>query len=137
MASYIAVIHKEDGSEFGVSFPDFPGCVAAGPTLEEARRQAQEALELHMEGMLEDGEELPVPSDLDAVARHPSYADASAICVVDAKELARTERINCTFRSDVLRQIDAAVERLGTTRSAFLAAAALDRLRRGEGDSGE
>lgn len=49
MASYIAVIHKEERSAFGVSFPDFAGCVAAGVTLEEARQQAQEALELHID----------------------------------------------------------------------------------------
>ena len=53
---YIGLIHKDPGSEYGVSFPDFPGCVTAGVSLEEARIMAQEALTLHVEGMLEDGE---------------------------------------------------------------------------------
>ena len=53
---YIGLIHKDTGSEYGVSFPDFPGCVTAGVSLEEARVMAQEALTLHVEGMLEDGE---------------------------------------------------------------------------------
>jgi len=48
-----------------VSFPDFPGCVTAGKTLEEARRLAVEALEMHIAGMIEDGEELPEPAALD------------------------------------------------------------------------
>ena len=130
MATYIGVIHKDERSEFGVSFPDFPGCVAAGRTLEEARQQAQEALELHIEGMVEDGDELPVPSDLDAVSQHELYVDSAAVFLVDVKDLIRSERINCTFRADVLRQIDEAVARLGTTRSAFLATAALEQLRR-------
>ena len=34
---YIALIHKEDASDYGVSFPDLPGCVTAGATLDEAR----------------------------------------------------------------------------------------------------
>jgi len=44
MRPYIALIHKEPKSDFGVSFPDFPGCVSAGSTLEEAASLAAEAL---------------------------------------------------------------------------------------------
>ena len=50
MTSYIALIHKEPRSDFGVSFPDFPGCVTAGRTLDEARKMAEEALALHVDG---------------------------------------------------------------------------------------
>jgi predicted RNase H-like HicB family nuclease len=46
MAEYIALIHKDPDSDFGVSFPDFPGCVTADATLEEARALAAEALAL-------------------------------------------------------------------------------------------
>ncbi|MBM3536374.1 MAG: hypothetical protein FJX55_00890 [Alphaproteobacteria bacterium] len=49
--AYIALIHKERKNDFGVSFPDFPGCVTAGSTLQEAADMAAEALELHIEGM--------------------------------------------------------------------------------------
>ena len=52
---YIAYLHKEKDSDYGVSFPDFPGCITAGRTLEEARRTAVEALALHIRGMVEDG----------------------------------------------------------------------------------
>ena len=55
MTVYIALLRKEPKSDFGVDFPDFPGCVSAGSTTEEAARMAREALELHIEGMLEDG----------------------------------------------------------------------------------
>jgi len=44
---YIAHLHKDSKSDFGVSFPDFPGCVTAGKSLEEARRKAPEALAFH------------------------------------------------------------------------------------------
>ena len=67
MRQFIALIHKDAGSDFGVSFPDLPGCVTAGATLDEARDMAAEALALHLEGMVEDGEAIPEPSSLEAV----------------------------------------------------------------------
>jgi predicted RNase H-like HicB family nuclease len=67
---YLALIIQDEGDEpqdgYGIVFPDLPGCTSAGDTVEEARRRAAEALALHLEGMLEDGIELPVPSALDA-----------------------------------------------------------------------
>ena len=56
MRHYIALLHKEADSDYGVSFPDLPGCVTAGKTLDEARANAEEALALHLAGMAEDGE---------------------------------------------------------------------------------
>ena len=60
---YAAVIHKEDTSDYGVSFPDFPGCVTAGSTLDEAYAMAKEALQFHIDGLVEDGEKFPSPFD--------------------------------------------------------------------------
>jgi len=65
---YIAIVHKDENSDFGVSFPDFPGCITAGRTVEEAQTLAVEALALHIAGMAEDGEALPEPSTLDQIA---------------------------------------------------------------------
>ncbi len=48
MTGYIALLRKEPGSDFGVDFPDFPGCVTAASTLEEAHRAAAEALSFHV-----------------------------------------------------------------------------------------
>ena len=50
---YVALIHKDVESDFGVSFPDFPGYVAAGVTIDEAQALALEALGLHLEGLVE------------------------------------------------------------------------------------
>ena len=60
--SYVAVVQKNEESDFSVDFPDFPGCVTADSTLDTAREMAQEALELHASGIFEDGDELPFPS---------------------------------------------------------------------------
>jgi predicted RNase H-like HicB family nuclease len=65
MRSYIGLVHKDADSHFGVSFPDFPGVVTAGTTLNDARAMAKEALALHIEGMVEDGEAIPEPSGLE------------------------------------------------------------------------
>lgn len=62
---YIAYMFKDPGSDFSVCFPDFPGCVTAGKTLEEARRFAAEALALQIQGMEADGDKIPEPSTLD------------------------------------------------------------------------
>lgn len=77
---YIAYLHKDRKSDFGVSFPDFPGCVTAGKTLEEARRLAPEALlTLHIQGMIADGEPIPEPSTLDDLAGDPAIRNAVAV----------------------------------------------------------
>ncbi len=82
MTSYIAIIHKEAGSDFGISFSDFPGCVTAGSTLAKARIMAAEALALHLEGMIEEGKAISPPSPLDSIMADPDYQDRVALLVV-------------------------------------------------------
>ena len=82
MYRYIAVIHKEPGSDYGVSFPDFPGCITAGHTIEEAAKMAYDALPFHVRGMREDGEEIPSPSTFENIAGDPEYADAVAFLAI-------------------------------------------------------
>lgn len=64
MRNYVGLIHKEDASDYGVSFPDFPGVVTAGASLEEARELAEQALAFHVEGLIEDGKAVPDPTSL-------------------------------------------------------------------------
>jgi predicted RNase H-like HicB family nuclease len=123
MANYIALIHKQDDSDYGVSFPDFPGCVSAGASLDDARGMAEEALAFHIEGLVEDGDAVPEPSDLDTVMRDPINRDGVAILVpVELKS--RSVRVNVTLPEDALRAIDSYAERHGYTRSGFLVSAA-------------
>jgi predicted RNase H-like HicB family nuclease len=61
MIAYIALLRKESGTDFGVDFPDFPGCVTAGKTLEEARKMAVEALELTLRECWRIGNRSPNP----------------------------------------------------------------------------
>ena len=125
MSNYIAIVHKEEESDFGVSFPDFPGCISAGKNIDEAKDMAQEALTLHIKGMIEDGEQLPEPSKLEEIMNEPDYADAVAFLVVsipDSKP--RKVRVNITVPEMTLKQIDAAAKKRGMSRSSFLVHAA-------------
>ncbi len=75
LGPYYAVVEKEPTSSYGVFFPDLPGCVSAGKTLDEARNRASEVLSLHLEGMVRDGDPIPAPRDLAAVEANPVFLD--------------------------------------------------------------
>lgn len=122
---YIAYLHKDRNSDFGVSFPDFPGCITAGKTLEEARRMAAEALALHIEGMVADGEEIPTPSTLDALADDPAMTGAVAFLVAVQPPEDKTVRVNIAARQSQVEKIDARAKRFGLSRSAYLIQAGL------------
>ena len=89
MASYIAFLRKDTDSDYGVDFPDFPGCVTAGATLEEARIMAAEALAGHIACLIEADEDVPEPSTLDAVVVDPANRDALPFLVTVAEPRAR------------------------------------------------
>src|SRR5271157_5214886 len=126
---YIAYLHKDRDSDYGVSFPDFPGCITAGKTLDEASRMAAEALALHIQGMIEDGDAVPEPSKLDDIAKDAAKHGAIAFMVsVDAPDA--TVRVNITARESQIEKIDALAEAAGMTRSGYMVRAALGR---GEG----
>jgi predicted RNase H-like HicB family nuclease len=124
MRNYIGLIHKEADSEFGVSFPDFPGVVTAGKSLDDVRAMAEEALAFHVEGMVADGEAVPESSSLEVVMADPDNRDGVVILVGVKTDVRKAVRVNVTFPEDVLEQIDRFAEAHGYTRSGFLALAA-------------
>ena len=75
---FLVAIHKDPNSSFGVSVPDLPGCISAGDTIPETLIMAKEAIELHLEGMLDDGLELPDPSE--DIAAFRDDLDYAGIC---------------------------------------------------------
>lgn len=121
---YIAYLHKDAKSDYGVSFPDFPGCITAGSTLEEARRNAVEALSFHIAGMREDGARIPEPSTLDDLRNDPAMKGAVAF-LVEAAEPERTVRINITARESQIAEIDSRARAARLTRSAYIVRSAL------------
>jgi predicted RNase H-like HicB family nuclease len=58
---YVVILEQGENG-IGAYVPDLPGCVAVGETREEALGLIREAVELHLEGMREDGLPIPEPS---------------------------------------------------------------------------
>ena len=132
LASYIALIHKDAGSDYGVSFPDLPGCVSAGSTLDEARVMAAEALALHIEGLQEFGDAVPEPSTLQDIMADQENHDGVAILVDPPADSSRAVRVTITLPEDILAEIDRFAQGSGLSRSAFLARTAQEEMRRRE-----
>ena len=130
MRNYIGLIHKQVDSDYGVSFPDFPGVITAGSTLDDARRMAEDALSFHAEGLLEDGEALPDPLSLEAVMADPENRDGVAILVPLRTPAGKAVRINVTLPEEVLERVDAFAAAQGLSRSGFLARAAMHEIER-------
>lgn len=120
------VLHTDDGVRFGVTVPDLPGCFSAGDTVDDALASAIEAIDLHLEGLTEDGGEIPVPRPIAAHRANPDFADGVwAVMDVDVSRFdGRAEKINITLPRRLLARIDRYAKARGETRSGFLAAAA-------------
>ncbi len=82
---YAGLVRQEPDGDFSVSFPDLPGCVAGGATLEQACETARGTLAAHLETMAANGEGIPNPSSANSALAHPAAADAVALTVVDAR----------------------------------------------------
>jgi predicted RNase H-like HicB family nuclease len=130
MSSYIALLRKDPDSDYGVEFPDFPGCISAGKDLDEARTMAAEALELHIEGMLADGESLPRPSGLEEIMADPANRETVALLVTVHDQVTETVHVDLDLPETTLREVDARASSRGLTRSEFLARVTLDALRK-------
>lgn len=130
MAAYIGVIHKDEYSDFGVSFPDFPGCVTAGKSLDEAASMAKEALAGHIEVMRDEGEAPPIPSGLESAQAHEFAQAAVAFIVVDVPvPQSRSVKVSITVPEDDLANIDRFAKNHGMARSTFLVQAARKAMR--------
>lgn len=123
---FTVVLHTDNGQRYGVTVPDLPGCFSCGDTFDEALDSVLEAIDLHVETLLEDGCELPVRQP---IALHQACADyaGGVWAVVDApieKYFGPAQKINITLPRLLLSRIDDYARAHGATRSGFLAQAA-------------
>jgi predicted RNase H-like HicB family nuclease len=125
---FIALVHKDPESCYGVSFPDVPGCTSAGDTLDEALTNAVDALSGHIRLMESDGEATPQPRTLEALNVDPEFREDMKGAIISAVPLVRdrssTTRINVSLDLGLLEAIDGLAKQRSQTRSAFLASAA-------------
>ncbi|MGK7954262.1 MAG: type II toxin-antitoxin system HicB family antitoxin [Crocosphaera sp.] len=92
MITYIATIHKNNNSDYGVQFYDFPGCISAVESIEEAKQMATEALTGHLNLMVADGDVIPTPSTLENILKDNDHKDAVAFTTVEISEAILTNQ---------------------------------------------
>jgi predicted RNase H-like HicB family nuclease len=81
-AGYIALVHKDKDTSYGVSFPDVPGCISAGDTFEEAIDNASQALACHLAIMQAGGDPIPNARSLEELKQAAEFVEDSADAVV-------------------------------------------------------
>lgn len=130
MRYYVALVHKDPESAFGISFPDLPSVFSAADEEEDIVPNAVEALRLWA-----DDEELPSPSPhalilARADVRQELKEGGFLIRVPLIQDDTRTVRANITMEAGTLAAIDIAAKERGLTRSAFLASCARKEIER-------
>ncbi|WP_288350612.1 type II toxin-antitoxin system HicB family antitoxin [uncultured Thalassospira sp.] len=100
--TYWGLVHTDNDGSFGISFPDFPGCVSAADTMTELVEMGTEALNFHIEGMHEDGQAIPVPSPSVELAD-----GAIGIVAITATIPGKKRRINLTIDANLIDLIEA------------------------------
>ncbi len=120
---YRALLEEAEDGSWGVVFPELPGCVSHGHDADHATRMAAEALALHLEGMVEDGDAVPEPLSL--LAPLPDWLEGEDVrpfrVLVPVELPGKAVRLNVSFEEGLAQRIDRAADRRGMTRSAFLA----------------
>lgn len=125
MTRYIAYIRKDRDSDYGVEFPDLPGCISAGNTIEEAHAMGAEALAAYVESLMEEGKPVPRASSLDDLKNDRHRRDAVVSFIELDETLFKPERVNVMIPKGLLARIDAVSD---GNRSRFLVEAAEERL---------
>ena len=133
MARYIALI-DEKARKYRLTFPDAPGCVAVGKSPDEVVSNGIDVLADWMGKLSADGKGLPRPRTFEQLRKHREVAEALAsglilVLIPLVMETGRPARANISLDAGLLVAIDEAAQRNGVTRSAFLAAAARDKIK--------
>lgn len=98
---FTVVLHTDDGTRYGVCAPDLPGCFSGGNDIDDALTSVQEAIDLHVETLLEDGHDIPVRKPISTHQANPDYA-GGVWAVVDVrveKYFGPAQKINITVPS--------------------------------------
>jgi len=136
MLIYPVVVHRDEGSDFGVMVPDLPGCVSAGETADEAIVEIHEAIYTHLEGMVMDGEDIPQPT-VTAMSAYPeeylqgNWGEGGVVCLgmafIDPNKISpETERFNVVLPKWLAEKMSQFPE----NRSEFLTKAATEEVQK-------
>lgn len=133
MASYFAQVFVEPEGGYFAEFPDLPGAITQGDTMEELDVMLKDALLVYLETCKELGDDIPAPSSFEDVLAAPNESGpVHAVVLVTIPSQVKRERVNVSLLPSELAVIDAAAEKRRMNRSQFLAAAAMEQARKGE-----
>ena len=115
MATFIAIVKRDGDVGYTASFPDFPSCAVAAPTIEHVIARAKEALSLHIERLLEANHRIYDPTPAEVIER----GDALLLAAVEVPDDLRIAQVNLPIPALSLARIDAFARRHGLTRAAL------------------
>ncbi|WOH82267.1 type II toxin-antitoxin system HicB family antitoxin [Bradyrhizobium sp. BEA-2-5] len=115
---YPAVLERGPRGAFGAWFPDFPGCVAAGRSQEDAIERAEQTLAQTVDGWVEHGKPLPEPTPIERIVV-PKGSDVAAFFIVGVDPPDPSERVNVYLPKSLIARIDKRAAELGMSRSSF------------------
>ena len=115
---YPAVLERGPKATFAVWFPDFPGCVAAARSQEDAMAKAQEALARSVVGLAEQDGRLPTPTPFEKIAV-PRDCDLITFFAVGVEPPEASERVNIYLPKSLIARVDKRAAELGMSRSSF------------------
>ena len=126
--SYPAILEPvKDG--YSVYFPDLPGAASTGDDYEDAIKNAEECVSLHLYGIMADGEKLPKPSHMSKILKGLEKGELATLVHPDvfgvkARQEDKAIRINISLPKSLLEAIDSRARQLGIDRSKLLQKAA-------------
>ena len=115
---YPGVLEQHPKGTYGAWFPDFPDCVAAGPSQEEAIRKAEYIVAQAVDRLAEQDLALPAPTAIDNVVL-PKSAKFVAFFVVGVEPPDPSERVNIYLPKSLIARADKRAAELGMSRSSF------------------
>ncbi|MEE8056915.1 MAG: type II toxin-antitoxin system HicB family antitoxin [Pseudomonadales bacterium] len=126
---YPVYVHKDEGTAFGITVPDFPGCFSAADNWDDLPVKVREAVELYCDG---ESLAIPTPGNIEAYANEKEYTDGQWVYVeINTAELnTKAVRINISLPENLISQIDQRAKAQGMSRSGFLSVAASKELAR-------
>ncbi|MDO6992513.1 type II toxin-antitoxin system HicB family antitoxin [Brachyspira innocens] len=119
LETFVANIYKTK-SGYNSTFYDFDGCVSAGKTLEEIVNNSKIALQMHIDGMIEDGEKIPKASSLEKIIKETEDEPITRMLIEVKVSREKKKRIDITLDESLIKTID----NLSSNRSEFITLAA-------------
>jgi predicted RNase H-like HicB family nuclease len=125
---FYRAILADGGDYVTVLFPDLPGCISQGDDIQNAAAMGQEALALHVEALVAEGDELPEPTELGSGVPADMLEDIGNApyreTLLPVELPSKPMKVTISLPTELVSSVDRMANRQGMTRSGYLARAA-------------